>query len=69
MNNTFYTIGGLRIKIQSVYSFPSPPHVSAFLSKEKDFDYKIEVLSDNYFNHNISRKKYKDADWFSVYEN
>lgn len=75
MNEVFYTIGGLNIKIQTNYLFPNPPHISAFLNekKESDIDINIRVFSEKQFNHeNFNKqfkKKYEDANWFSVFEN
>lgn len=69
MNDTLYLIGGLKIKVQTDYLFPCPPHVSAFLSEEKDSDISIQILSEKQFCHKIFNKKYEDSDWFSVFEN
>lgn len=73
MNEFFYTIGGLNIKIQTNYLFPNPPHVSAFVSEEKEPDINIHVLSEKQFKHkNFNKKfnkKYEDTNWFSVFEN
>jgi hypothetical protein len=75
MNEVFYSIGGLKIGIQSDYLFPCPQHVAAFLSEENEVDFRIKILPDKYFNqvgnkkYQVVNKKYIDANWFSVYEN
>lgn len=69
MSDSLYSIGGIRIRIQTDYLFSCPPHVYAFLSEGVDEDIKIKVLSNKQFRYNMNNKKYEDEGWFSVCEN
>lgn len=71
MNNMVLLLGGMRIKIESDYNYPVPPHVMEFVcnnNNEVD-DLHIQILSNKKFHCNIGKIKYYDATWFSVYEN
>jgi len=69
MINSFFSIGGLKIKIESEYQYPSPPNVSAFETTiDNNIDMQIRVLSNNKFSRDLGNQKYIDENWFSSYE-
>ena len=69
MNEKYYSIGGLTIKIESQYQYPSPQNVSVFETNVvDDIDLHVCVLSNKLFLHDLGKQEYIDDNWFSTYK-